>query len=199
MSLSTVAVVGTGPQGLSIAEAVAAADLPVVAVCVTGARRDLARRRLLKTLSMRVDLGELSAHEAEAIASRIRFTRDLAQVRECDLVIESVVGDVRNRRAILATLEHTISRGSVLASNAPRSLLPQIAEVLERKDQFLGLRFFHPASHTPLVEVVPLPETAPGARFACETFCRWLGKTPVEQVDGEVEPVIRPRAKAAAV
>lgn len=198
MSLSAVAVVGTGPQGLSIAEAVAEADLSVVAVCVTGARRDLARRRLEKTLMMRVDLGELTLEQADAIASRVRFTRNIAEVRGCDLVIESVVGDVRARRANLATLEGRVSRGSVLAANAPRSLLPQIAEVLDRRDQFLGLRFFHPATHTPLVEVIPLPETAPGARFAIEAFCRRLGKTPVEQVDGLAPPELLPRTKAAA-
>lgn len=105
-------------------------------------------------------------------------------------MIEATVGDVRSRRAMLATVEGSISRGSVLASTSIRSELPLIAEALERKDQFLGLRFFHPATHTPLVEVVPLPETAPGARFACEAFCRWLDKTPVEQVEGEVEPVL---------
>ncbi len=197
MSLSAIAVVGTGPAGLSIAEAVAEAELPVLAVCMTGARQDLARRRLRKTLAMRVALGELTRKEADAIDERVHFTRDLARVRDCDLVIESAVGDVRSRRAVLATIESTISRATVLASNVARPDLARIAEVLERKDQFIGLRFFHPATHTPLVEVMPLPETAPGARYACETFCRWLHKTPVEQVEGEVAPVLG--RKAAAV
>lgn len=190
MSLSAIAVVGTGPVGLSIIEAIATASMPVVAVCVTGSRRDLASKRLEKTLSMRVDVGELTAAQAIEIRGNVRFTRDLADASDCDLVIEATVGDVRSRRAMLATVEGSISRGSVLASTSIRSELPLIAEALERKDQFLGLRFFHPATHTPLVEVVPLPETAPGARFACEAFCRWLDKTPVEQVEGEVEPVL---------
>ena len=55
--------------------------------------------------------------------------------------------------------------------------------MIEGQHAFAGLGFSHPASHTPRVEVVLLPETAPGARFACETFCRWLGKTPVEPVE----------------
>jgi len=190
MSLSSIAVVGTGPSGLSIVEAIAQADMSVLAVCVTGGRCGLARKRLRKTLSMRVDIGELSEEEATAILSRVEFTRDPSDARECDLVIESTVGDVRARRAVLATIEGSISRGSVLASNIKRSELPKIAEVLERKDQFLGLRFFHPSTHTPLVEVVDLPDTAPGARFACEAFVRWLGKTPVEHVEGTVEPVL---------
>ena len=187
MSLSTVGVVGTGPSGLSIVQAIAEADLPVVAVCVTGARRDLARKRLQKTLAMRVQNEELTEARAADILGLVTFTSDLANARDCDLVIESTVGDVRSRRALLATIEGTISRGSVLASNAARSQLPQIAEALGRRDQFLGLRFFHPATRTQLVEISSLPETAPGARFACETFCRWLGKTPVEQVDGELD------------
>lgn len=194
MSLSAIAVVGAGPRGLSIAEAVGAAELPITVVSVTGGRRDFALRRVQKTLAMRVDAGELGGPDAEAILSRLRFTADLSAVADCDLVIESAVGDVRMRRALLATLETHVSRGSVLASNTCRSQLPQMAEVLSRTDQFLGLRFFHPASHTPLVEVVPQPDTAPGAIVACETFVRWLGKTPVERIIEEVERVVPPRS-----
>ncbi|HJL17892.1 MAG TPA: 3-hydroxyacyl-CoA dehydrogenase NAD-binding domain-containing protein [Sandaracinaceae bacterium LLY-WYZ-13_1] len=194
MSLSAVAVVGAGPQGLSIAETVSEADLPVTVVSVTGARSAFAKRRLHKTLAMRVDVGELDRDEADTILSRIHFTRELSAVRDCDLVIESAVGDVRMRRAILATLESHVSRGSVLASNISRDELPRMAEVLSRTDQFLGLRFFHPASHTPQVEVMPLPDTAPGAIIACETFVRWLGKAPVEEAEpAAVEPILRPK------
>ena len=190
MSVSSVAVVGAGPRGLSIAEAIALADLPVTVVCVTGARDELARRRVQRTLAMRVDVGDLRRAQAEELLELVRFERDLGVAAEADLVIESAVGDVRARRALLATIEGRMSRGSVLASNATHAHLASMAEVLVRPDQFLGLRFFHPATHTPLVEVMPLPETAPGALFACQTLCRWLGKTPVERVEGEVAPVL---------
>ena len=105
MSLNAIAVVGTGPAGLAIATAVAEAELPVIAICVTGARQDLARKRLDKTLAMRVTLGELTLAEAKAIGDRVTFTRDLARVRDHDLVIESTVGDIRSRRALLATVK----------------------------------------------------------------------------------------------
>ncbi len=197
MSLSAVAVVGAGPAGLSIAEAVAEADLPVTVVCVTGARRALAARRLERTLKMRVDVGEITEEDAAAIRANVTFSRELSAVADCDLVIESAVGDTLMRRAILATVEGRVSRGSLLASNVDADALPQMAEVLQRKDQFLGLHFAHPASHTPVVEVLPLPETAPGAQFACETFIRWLGKAPVERFETDVQPVLRKRDVAA--
>jgi 3-hydroxyacyl-CoA dehydrogenase len=49
----------------------------------------------------------------------------------------------------------------------------------------VGMRFFHPATRTRLVEISTLPETAPGVRLACENFCRWLDKSPVGVAEGE--------------
>ncbi len=196
MSVSSVAVVGAGPKGLSIAEAIAAADLPVTVVCIHAASEERAIRRLRRTLAMRVDIGELGATAAEAIFANVKVARELGAAAEADLVIESSVGDVRARRAFLATLEGRMTRGSVLASNTAERHLASMAEVLVRPDQFLGLRFFHPATHTPLVQVMALPETAPGAVFACHTLCRWLGKTPVAEVDGHELPADVPKAAA---
>jgi 3-hydroxyacyl-CoA dehydrogenase len=198
MSVSSVAVVGAGPRGLSIAAAIAEADLAVTVVCATRGSAESARRRLRRLLDMRVDIGELSRSAVDAIESLVRIERDLSAASEADLVIESTVGDIRARRAFLATVEGRMSRGSVLATNAPRAALAAMAEVLVRPDQFIGLRFFHPATHSPLVEVMPLPETAPGAVFACQTLCRWMGKTPVEQVDGELRDAVPARKAAAA-
>lgn len=192
MSVSSVAVVGAGPRGLSIAEAIAAADLATTVVCVAPSRRH-ATHRLRRTLAMRVEIGELTPEQADAIFDNVVIARELGAAADADLVIESSIGDVRARRAFLATLEGRMSRGSVLASNTSERHLASMAEVLVRPDQFLGLRFFHPATHTPLVQVMPQPETAPGAVFACQTLCRWMGKTPVEEVEGEVAALL-PRA-----
>jgi 3-hydroxyacyl-CoA dehydrogenase len=180
MSVSSVAVVGVGPQGLSVVETFAQARFPVVAVQVTpnAGAGTAALRRLRRKVALRVDAGDLSAEKAKALLDRIHFARDLTAVRGADLVVESTVGDVRARRALMATLEGSISRGAVLASNAPPKLLTQMAEVLLRPDQFIGLRFLHPATHTPTVEVTPVPDTAPGVVAMCQHLLRWLHKTP---------------------
>lgn len=194
MSVSSVGVVGCGPQGLSVVEAFAVAGWPVLAVQVTASGGGHARRRLRRTLGLRVEIGELSAERADRAFERVTFTRDLRSVEGRDLVIESTVGDVRARRAMMATLEGRISRGAILASNALPDDLLRMAEVLLRRDQFIGLRFFHPATHTPQVEVTPLPDTAPGVIATCEQVCRWLAKVPVERT---VDLVAEPTAAAA--
>jgi 3-hydroxyacyl-CoA dehydrogenase len=61
--------------------------------------------------------------------------------------------------------------------------------VLRRRDQFVGMRFFHPATHTHLVELGLLADTAPGVAAACRAFCGWLAKTPVEATEAGVPRV----------
>ena len=192
MSISSVAVIGCGPQGLSIVQAFAEAGYPVIAVQVTRDAGDAAKRRLRRTLGFRVTMGELSEARADALFEAVTFQRNFGSVQECDLVIESTVGDARSRRALMATLETHISRGAILAANAPPSLLREIAEVLSRPDQFVGLHFFHPATHTPEVELSLLPDTAPGVAATCAQLCQILSKTlrASDEVPSDTPPTI---------
>ena len=96
-----------------------------------------------------------------------------------DLVIETSFGDLRSRRALLATIERSLSPGAVLATNTDASMIEQMAEVVRRRDQFVTMRFTHPATQTSVVELGFLAETAPGVMGACTTFCSWLRKTAV--------------------
>jgi len=136
MSFNEVAVVGAGSSGLSIAELVAEADIPVTVICVTGARRAHAARRLDKTLRMRVDVGELTPQEADAIRERVTFTREVAKVADCDLVIESAVGDAMMRRALLATIQPKMN---VLENHGYHQLLLMYKGVLSPADVLGGV------------------------------------------------------------
>jgi 3-hydroxyacyl-CoA dehydrogenase len=86
----------------------------------------------------------------------------------------------------------------VLATNSPTEHLAAIAEVLRRRDQFVGLSFFSGAAADPpprrgarpslpskrLVELGLLAETAPGVAAACRAFALSLGTTTIERATG---------------
>jgi len=190
MSFASVSVVGTGPVACSIAIAVASLGVPVTMVRAARGDVKLALERIDRRLGWAVDAGELSAKDRGAVRERIGIATDLNAVRDSDLVIECVAGSLSARRATLATLETHLSGGAVLAVHAPAHHLVELAEVLRRRDQFVGMRFFHPATHTHLVELGLLADTAPGVAAACRAFCGWLAKTPVVQVSAEAEPRI---------
>lgn len=184
MSFASVSIVGAGPVSGAIAVAVARAGTPVT--LVRAARADLGRvlARIDRRLGWEVDAGVLSPSEREVLRARIDVAADFGVLSSSDLVIESTAGDLLSRRALLATLESSLSPGSVLATNAPAHHLPVLAEVLRRRDQFVGMRFFQPGTHASVVELSLPAEAAPGAAAACRAFSSRLSKNLVVQSEG---------------
>lgn len=197
MGFSSVGIVGSGPIGCAISIAIARTDVPVVLVRAAHGSLASAERRIEARLGFFLDAGEMTGAEVARARARISVADDLTKLSQCDLVIESTSGDTRSRRATLATLESRLSPGAVLASHSPPERLRDLAEVLRRRDQFVGMHFFARGGDrapradvrpslpsTQLVELGLLAETAPGVAAACTAFARSLGTTAVERRTG---------------
>lgn len=196
MSFSSVGVVGSGPLAIAISIAIARHGTPVTVIRVAHGNLHLADQRLAARIRFFVDTGELSHAEADAARGAISLSSGLHELSNCDLVIESISADLRARRALLATLEGRLSPGAVLATNSPHESLVQLAEVLRRRDQFVGLYFTRgrhsqPAMATPLASPIAnpllqlglLPDTAPGVAFGCRAFAESVGTITVAHSD----------------
>jgi len=182
MSFSSVSIVGAGPAGIGIAIACAAEGLPVS--LARGARTtvlDAVRTRIERRLALCVTLGVIQETDRDAIASRIEVIADASRAPDADLVIDAMECDPRSRRAVLATLESRLSSGAVLATGCDGARLSEIAEVVRRPDQLVGMRFALPVTRSPHVDLAFLPETAPGVIAACRAFVATLRKTPSER------------------
>lgn len=179
VSFTSVTIVGAGPVACGIAVAIARVEVPVTIARAARGEMRLATRRVERRLKWHLDGGEMSEAERDRARGRIDFVPDLSSVGASDLVIETSFGDLRSRRALLATIERSLSPGAVLATNTDAALIEQMAEVVRRRDQFVTMRFTHPATQTSVVELGFLAETAPGVMAACTTFCSWLRKTAV--------------------
>lgn len=183
MSFESVSIVGAGPVSGAIAIAVARTGTPVTLVRAAHADLGRVQERIDRRLGWEVDAGVLSPAEREVVRARIDVASELSALASSDLVLESTAGDARSRRALLATIEGSLSPGSVLAANAPAHHISALAEVLRRRDQFVGMRFFQPATQSSLVELSLLSDTAPGVAAACRAFCSRLSKDLVEQAE----------------
>ncbi len=179
MSFNSVTIVGAGPVACGIAVAIARVGLPVAIVRGARGQIQLAAARIERRLRWQVDGGHLLPEESDRARARIEVGTDLGAAAGSDLVLETTFGDQRSRRALLATIESVLSPGAVLATNSDTELLGSMAEVVRRRDQFVAMRFTHPATLSSVVELGFLSDTAPGVVAACRTFCAWLEKTPV--------------------
>src|SRR2546421_7820795 len=89
--LAKVGVVGAGLMGSGIAEVHARSGLDVVVTEVNQPALDAGKARIEKSLQRGVKNGKLSAEDADAAMSRLRFTTDIAEFADRDLVIEAIL------------------------------------------------------------------------------------------------------------
>jgi 3-hydroxybutyryl-CoA dehydrogenase len=180
MSIGMVGVVGTGLMGSGIIETVAAAGIPVVAVKATGGDLGAARAKVQKSLERRVAKGKLSAEERDAILERITYTAELADLAECDLVIETALEESAAKKELLRRIEEVVTPSTIIATNTSSLPLDDLAAAVGRPEELVALHFFNPVPVMKLVELAATKHTAPGATEAARAFVERIGKTPVE-------------------
>jgi 3-hydroxybutyryl-CoA dehydrogenase len=182
LDIRSLGVVGAGLMGTGIAEVAALAGLPTVLVRGTGRDPQEARARVARSLEKRVARGSLEREQANAALERLTVTGDRDSLGSVDLVIESIVEDLDEKRALFRDLASRISRGGVLASNTSTLRLRDLIGP-GYDDRLVGLHFFSPVSAMTLVEVAHLPGTRPEVEGACRRLVERLGKTPVPVID----------------
>jgi 3-hydroxybutyryl-CoA dehydrogenase len=183
MAIRTIGVVGCGLMGSGIAQVALESGFPVV-VCELS--EDPLRKglgRIEGGLQKGVAKGKLSAQGAEEAKGRLTGTTRLAELADCDIVIEAVVERLEDKRKVFKQLERTCPKDAVFASNTSSLSITEMAASMKRPGRFVGLHFFNPVPLMPLVEVVRSPLTEADVYETVFEFAKGLGKTPVRASD----------------
>lgn len=178
-----VGVVGSGIMGSGIAEVAAAAGHEVVLRSRERATADAQRCAIERSLDRQVAKGRLDAAERDATLSRVVPTADLADLADCDLVIESVVEALPVKQQLFAELDRVCQPAAVLATNTSTLPVVELAAATGRPDQVCGLHFFNPAPLMPVVEVVRPLTASDETMAAARAFAEACGKEPIDVAD----------------
>jgi len=172
MAVERVGVVGSGIMGAGIAESAAAAGFKVVLRSRASVGETMAA--IERTLSKQVAKGKRTPAEADEIAARVTVTSDLADLADCDLVVECVVEDLATKQALFRELDAAVKPGAVLGTGTSTLPVVELAVQTGRPEAVCGIHFFNPAPLMPLVEIVR-PLTASdetiGTAVAFATAC----------------------------
>ncbi len=97
----------------------------------------------------------------QRILSKITWTTDLADVADCDMVIEAVPESMELKGKVLNELFEHLNDHAVVATNTSTIAISELAAKLpkERRGKFLGVHFFNPPTQLPLIEIIPGIET----------------------------------------
>ena len=179
MTIGSVGVVGFGLMGSGIAQVCAQAGLRTVVREVADDLLDKGFSRVDGSLARMVKGGKLTDADAKAVRGRMRGTTALADLAECDLIIEAVVEKIEAKKAVFEELDRLCPATTIFASNTSSLTIVEMAATTKRPDRFAGLHFFNPAPVMPLVEIVRSITTSDETIEALRAFVQQLGKTGV--------------------
>jgi 3-hydroxybutyryl-CoA dehydrogenase len=178
-----VGVVGCGLMGSGIAEVVARAGLDVVVREPTADLLAAGRARIERSMAHGVEKEKLTAAERDAAWGRLRFTEELTDLADTDLVIEAIVERADTKRELFTALDGSCRRETIFASNTSSLPITDLAAATTRPDRFVGLHFFNPVPVMRLVEVVRTVATSAATFERAFAFAAAVGKVPIAAKD----------------
>lgn len=183
MVLSKVGVIGCGLMGHGIAQVAAQAGYDVVVREAEQGALDKGLARVKKSLAKLVEKEKLTAEQAEAAGARLSGTLELADLADCDLVVEAIIEDLDIKRALYKELGALCKPETILASNTSSFPVAEMGAASGRPERMVGLHFFNPVQLMKLVEVVRTPDTAEDVFAEARAFGEAVGKVPVAAAD----------------
>ncbi|AZG46127.1 3-hydroxybutyryl-CoA dehydrogenase [Gordonia insulae] len=183
--VSRVGVIGAGQMGAGIAEVCARAHADVLVYESTRELAAAGRARILRSLDRGVSSGKLTEREREQASWRLRFTSDLGDFADRQLVCEAVVEDEAVKTEIFTALDKVVTDpDAVLASNTSSIPIMKLGMATQNAHRVIGMHFFNPVPVLPLVELVTTLTTTPEVTERAEAFAHdILGKQVVRSSD----------------
>ncbi len=201
-AIDCVGVLGAGVMGAGIAQSLARAGFKVVLKDIEDKFLEKGKNTIVGLFDGLVARKRLSKEEADELVGGIKLTTSYDDLKDCDLVIEAVVEDLKVKQQALADLEAASGRDFVFATNTSSLSVTEIAMFARDPGRVVGLHFFNPVHKMPLVEVVRGDKTEDASLAAAMSVAQKLDKTTVISADAPgfiVNRILAPYLREAAV
>ena len=175
-----VGVIGLGVMGQGIVETISSAGIEVIGVEKDDASLKTGLDGLNRAMDLEIKRWGKTASEKRAVLSRIKGTVNIADLKDVDIVIESVDENFDLKRHLIEQFYMIGKPKSVFISNTASLSLTKIAENAKFPDRIIGMHFLNPVPVVPLVEIVRGMKTSDATFALVKAFAQRIGKTPVE-------------------
>ena len=181
---SVVGVLGAGTMGSGIAQLAATSGArtllydPVPDALARGVER------AIEGLGKLAARGRLGEDDARAAGERLVAVEELAELVDCELVIEAAPERLELKHEMYSQLSQIVSDECVLATNTSSLPVTAIAAAATHPERVVGMHFFNPAPLMRLVEVVAGEESGDRALAVAAATGEAMGKTVIRAADG---------------
>jgi enoyl-CoA hydratase/3-hydroxyacyl-CoA dehydrogenase len=179
MDIKKVGVIGCGLMGAGIAQVVAQAGYDTIVRELNEELLEKGLGRIADFLDKGVARKKMTQAKRDATWARISGVTDLADLADCNLVIEAIFENMQAKQELFKALDGTCHEGTIFASNTSSLSIAEMAAATKRPDKVAGLHYFYPSVINQLLEVVAAEQTAPEVVETLLVFARATGKVPI--------------------
>jgi len=174
-----VGLLGAGMMGAGIAYSQASKGIATVLKDVSQEKADLGKSYSAKITQGRVDKGRMSAQDQQKILDRIHATGDVADLKDCDLIIEAVFENRELKARVTKESEPLLAPGGFFASNTSTLPISGLATASAAPEKFIGIHFFSPVDKMKLVEIIRGKQTNDETVARAYDYVQAIGKIPI--------------------
>jgi 3-hydroxybutyryl-CoA dehydrogenase len=153
-AIKTIGIIGAGQMGNGIAHVAAAAGFDIRLHDIAEERIKAALATIDGNMARQVSKGALADEERRAAIARIRPAVGLADLGDCDLVIEAATENEEVKRKIFTAVCPHLRPDAILASNTSSISITRLAAATDRPEHFIGIHFMNPVPLMQLVELI---------------------------------------------
>ena len=175
-AIRKVGIIGAGQMGNGIAHVCALSGLHVLLNDVVAERINEGIAVIGGNLARQVSRQRITDEQREAAIKRISPAKTLAELADCDMVIEAAAEKEEVKRKIFSALCPSLKPEAIVGTNTSSISITRLAASTDRPERFIGVHFINPVPLMELVEIIRGIATDDETFETTKQFVSKLGK-----------------------
>ena len=174
-----VVIAGAGVMGASLAQVYAMAGWETVVWVRRPESADKGRELISINQETMVSEKLITAAQSREALSRIRFTAEKTDYKDCCLVVECIAENLAAKQEYFREISRLVCEEALLATNTSGLSITEIAQTVNRPERFMGQHWLNPPHLLPLCEIIAGEKTEQKYLLKMKELVTQLGKMPV--------------------
>lgn len=170
-------------MGAGIAIITAKAGLKTIIIDITEDLANAAMERIDQEMDMQIARWGMTESEKKLVGVNLEATDDPEKAADAELVICAVPDELDLKKRVFTQYDGICGDDTIFTTVSSVLSVTELASVLKRPENMLGLHFLNPVFKTPVVEIVQGFKTSPDTFQTGKDFVAKLGKKGVEIVE----------------
>ncbi|MFQ7409861.1 MAG: 3-hydroxyacyl-CoA dehydrogenase family protein [Coprobacillus cateniformis] len=179
MNIQEIVIAGAGTMGYSMAQIFAKYHYSVIIYDLNEEALSNAKKHIQDNVSILLNEQELTSQQSQDLFNHLSYTTNKDCFKECDLVVESIIEDLKIKKSFYQDISQFVKDECILATNTSGISINELASAVYKPERFIGMHWFNPCHLVLLIEIIKGKETHDSIADAIYQLSLSIDKKPV--------------------